>query len=150
MEKISTKDPQTLAGYEQAINNFENYCMEKTGTADHITSLKEYSETDLFEFLQAWINWNNSRAPRTVTNYFSRVKKYLHYRGIKLHPQDVKEELDFKRKMSEDLYGLSLEDIKTILNVLRYKHKVQFLVLLSCSNLSMLVEIQRDQFLNIL
>jgi len=29
MEKVSTKDPSTQAGYEQAINNFENFCMEK-------------------------------------------------------------------------------------------------------------------------
>jgi len=131
MEKITTKDPKTQAGYVQALNNFENYCMEKMGKADYVTDLKKYVETDLFEFLQAWINWNNSRAPRTVTNYFSRVKKYLHYRGIKLHPQDIKEELDFKRKMSEELYGLSLDDIQTVLKALRYKHKVQFICQLS-------------------
>ncbi|QLH02826.1 hypothetical protein C5F47_04290 [Nitrosopumilus cobalaminigenes] len=131
MAKMITRDPKTLEGYTHTLQNFENYCMEKTGKVDCIEDLKKFDETDLFEFLQGWINQNHDRAPRTVKNYFSQVKKYLHYRGIKLHPQDIKEELDFRRNMQEDLYGLSLEDIQTILKPLRYKHRVQFLCQLS-------------------
>lgn len=124
MEKMSTRDPKTLEGYIHTLNNFENYCMDGTGKIDCIEELKELEETDLFDFLQSWINRNNGRAPATVKNYFSQVKKYLHYRGIKLHPQDIKEELDFKRKMQEDLYALSLEDIHTIFETLKYKNRV--------------------------
>jgi len=131
MEKITSKDPKTQAGYEQAINNFENFCMEKYGKADFVSDIKGSEEQEIFDFLQAWINWNKSRAPRTVTNYFSRIKKYLHYRGIKLHQQDIKEELDFKNYIEEELYGLSLENIQTIFKTLRYKHRVQFLCQLS-------------------
>jgi len=131
MEKVSTKDPSTQAGYEQAINNFENFCMEKYGKADIIPELKTYDDDGVFDLLQSWINWNNSRSPRTVTNYFSRLKKYLHHRGIKLHPQDIKEELDFKNRIDEELYPLSLEDIQSIFKIMRYKHKVQFICQLS-------------------
>jgi len=131
MEKVSTKDPSTQAGYVQAINNFENFCMEKYGKTDLVSELKESDDDTIFEILQSWINWNNSRAPRTVTNYFSRLKKYLHYRGIKLHSQDIKEELDFKNFIEEELYPLSLEDIQLIMKSLDYKHRVLFLCQLS-------------------
>lgn len=131
MEKMSTRDPKTLEGYVHTLQNFENYCMERTGKPDCIEELKKLDESDIFEFLQGWINQNNDRAPRTVKNYFSQVKKYLHYRGVKLHPQDIKEELDFKRRMQEDLYALTLGDIQTIFKGLRYKHRVQFMCQLS-------------------
>ncbi len=31
MTKMTTKDPKTLRSYNMAINNFENFCMEKYG-----------------------------------------------------------------------------------------------------------------------
>lgn len=126
MDKIQTKDTKTQDGYKTALNNFENFCMEKYGHADCIEELKQHDNDDVFEFLQAWINWNIQRAPRTVLNWFSRIKKYLHYRGIKLHPQDVKENLEFQTPSQEELYPLSHDDIKTIIKEMRYKHKTQF------------------------
>ena len=91
MVKIESKDIGTQAGYKTALNNLENYCMEKYGKTDFVSELKEYDHDQLFDFLQAWINWNKGRNPRTVVNFFSRIKKYLHYRGIRLDPQDIKE-----------------------------------------------------------
>jgi len=46
MEKISIKDPKTQTSYKVALNNFENYCMEKYGVADYVEKLKEYAEDD--------------------------------------------------------------------------------------------------------
>jgi len=131
MDKISKKDPSTIAGYEQAINNFESFCAERHGKIDMIADLKEYHEDDVFLFLQSWINWNSTRSPRTIKNYFSRVKNYIHYRGIKLHPQDVKIELEFPTIPDDELYGLKLSDIQLIIGTLQYKHRVQFICQLS-------------------
>jgi len=33
MERMASKDPKTLRSYNMAINNFENFCMEKFGKA---------------------------------------------------------------------------------------------------------------------
>ena len=131
MEKISSKDPLTQRGYVIGLNNFDNFCMEKFGKADYISELKKCNDDQIYDCLQALINWNNSLAPRTVTNYFSKVKKYLHYRGIKLHPQDVKEELDFKSRIDEELYPLSIENIQAIFKAIPYNHKVALLCELS-------------------
>ncbi|KEQ57123.1 integrase family protein [Marine Group I thaumarchaeote SCGC RSA3] len=127
MEKIASKDQSTKESYRYVIENFENYCMEKTGNANYVLELKESSTEEIFDFLQAWINHNSRLSASTTRLYFSKLKKYLYHMGIKLHPQDIKEELSFKHSVQEDLYGLKLEDIQNIVKSLRYKHKVQFI-----------------------
>jgi len=42
MVKIASKDLGTQEGYKVALNNLENFCMEKYGKADFISQLKEY------------------------------------------------------------------------------------------------------------
>jgi len=131
MEKMITKDPKTLRSYKIAINNFENFCMEKYGKADFISKLKECDNDGLFDFLQSWINYNNKLAPSTSKIFFSRIKKYLYHRGIKLNAQDINEELEFRTQIYEERYGLTLDDIQTIIKNMRYKHKTQFICQLS-------------------
>ena len=129
--KIESKDPGTVRNYVTAINNLENFCMEQFGKVDYVAELKDFDNEEVFDFLQAWINWNSQISPRAVGNYFSRIKKYLHYRGIKLHPQDIKEELDFPNLIEEELYSMSLEDVQTIAKNMQYKQKTQFICQLS-------------------
>jgi len=131
MEKMTPKDPKTLRSYKMAINNFENFCMEKHGKADFVSILKSSDMEDVFDFLQSWINWNNKLAPSTTKVLFSRIKKYLYHRGIKLHQQDINEELEFRSQIVEERYGMSLDDIKTITKNMMYKHKTQFICQLS-------------------
>jgi len=131
MEKMTPKDPKTLRSYNMAINNFENFCMEKYGKADFISELKEYDNDALFDFLQSWINWNDKLAPSTIRILFSRIKKYLYHRGIKLHQQDINEELEFRSQIQEERYGLALDDIQTITKNMKYRHKTQFICQLS-------------------
>jgi len=127
MVKIASKDEGTQAGYKTALNNFENFCMEKYGKADYVSELKEYDNEKLYDFLQEWINWNKKRSPRTVINFFSRVKKYLYHRGIKLDLQDIKEELDFPNLIEEELYSITVDDMNSIFKEMQYKQKTQFL-----------------------
>jgi len=121
------KNIGTASNYKSAINNFENFCMEKHGQADLIEDLKDYSDIEILDFIQSWIDYNDRLNPSTVLNMFSRIKKYLHHRGIKLHPQDIKEELEFRRVIEEELYPLTLENIQSIIKEMRHKHKVQFI-----------------------
>ena len=131
MVKVSSKDIGTQAGYKVALNNLENFCLEKYAKADFIAELKERNTEQVFDFLQEWINWNKTRSPRTVKVLFSRIKKYLHYRGIKLDLQDIKEELDFPRIFDEELYPLTLDDIHRITAQMQYSQKTQFICQLS-------------------
>lgn len=131
MEKIASKDESTKQGYEYVIKNFDNFCMEKFGNADYVLELKNMKNEAIFDVLQNWINWNNVLSPSTMRLYFSKLKKYLYHMGIKLHSQDIKEELSFKHKIEEELYGLKLEDVQNIVKSFRYKQRVQFICQLS-------------------
>ena len=126
-EKVSNKDHKTIRGYKLAINNFENFCLEKHGKADMISVLKESENQDVYDFMQSWINWNNKLAPSSTIVLFSRLKKYLYHRGIKLDNQEVKEELEFRAIIQEERYGLTLDNIHTIIDAMQYRHKVQFI-----------------------
>lgn len=126
MKKVSNMNSGTEDNYNMALNNFENFCMEKFGKADIVDQLKENSDTEILGLLQDWINWNEKLNPVTVLNLFSRVKKYLHHRGIKLHPQDIKDELIFPRKLIKEFYPLSADNITTITNKMNDKLTCQF------------------------
>ena len=125
------KDTKTQRSYVISLNNLENFSLEKHAKSDCIPELKKATEEEVFDFLQAWINWNKKLSARTVKGYFSQVKRYLHYRGIKLHVEDIKAELDFKNVVNEELYPLSLEDIQTIFKEINYKAKVTFMCQMS-------------------
>jgi len=131
-DKISNQTAGSQHGIMMTIENFESFCMEKHGKANIIPDMKQFTEIeDVFDVLQAWINWNDSLSPSSVKIYFSRLKKYLHYMGIKLNDQDIKNELDFKHHVQEELYGLTLEDIQKIFKQLSYKNRVQFMCQMS-------------------
>lgn len=130
-ERISSQTLGSQEGFFIAIDNFEKYSMEKHGKVNIIPDLKRMDDESLYDILQDWVNWNRSRSPSTVKIYFSRLKKYLHYMGLKLHDQDIKNELDFRAIVDDELYGLTLDDIQKIFKQMRYKTKVQFICQLS-------------------
>lgn len=130
-DRISSQTSGSQDGCFIAIDNFEKYSMEKHGKVNIIPDLKQLDDESLYDVLQDWVNWNGSRSPSTVKIYFSRLKKYLHYMGLKLHDQDVKNELDFRAIISDELYGLTLDDIQKIFKQMRYKTRVQFICQMS-------------------
>lgn len=103
------RNPGTVSNYKSALNNFENFSMQKYGKADIIDDLKKHTDEEILDVLQAWINYNDNLNPATVLNMFSRIKKYLHHRGIKLHPQDIKEEIQFQERNAREQTEKELE-----------------------------------------
>ena len=138
--KISYQSKGSQKGVFLSIGNFENYCMQQYGKANIVPDMLESTELERFDTLQLWFNYMNETPtertdkpldPATVAMYFSRVKVYLHYMGIKLDTQDVKHELSFKRVSQEEKYGLTLDDINKILDGIYYPMKVQLTCQLS-------------------
>jgi len=129
--KLTSYSPKHREGILGSLRNFENFCMEKYGKPDIIDQLKEVDEDTLFENLQSWINWNSKLAPDSMNVYFSHVKKYLYYMGIKFTSEDVKNQLTFKHKVEENLYGLTVDNIQTIFRELSYFNKTLFTCQLS-------------------
>ena len=109
--KMQSQAKGSQEGNLIAIDNFEKFSMETYGKVNIIPDLLEATTNEVYDTLQKWINWNNSRVPSTIIIYFSRLRKYLHYMGVKLNSQDVRNELTFKHSVQEELYGFTLEDM---------------------------------------
>lgn len=130
-EKIASQAKGSQEGFWIAIDNFEKFSMEKYGKVNIIPDMLESTDEEVYDTLQAWINWNSNKAQSTTVIYFSRLKKYFRYFGLKLDPQDIKDELEFKHSVTEELYGMTLEDIQKIFSDFDYDTRVQYMCQLS-------------------
>jgi len=118
----------TRKNYESTIANWRNFCLEKYGKADIISDLiEDHTEEDHLTVLQEWIIFNKDLNANTVINSFSRLKMYLHYRGIKLNPIDIKQGLDFRRGMQEEKFPLTAENIQKITDKMKDSTRIQFI-----------------------
>ena len=110
-EKLATKSENTRKNFIFAAGNFNKFCLEKFDERNseeiiqEVMTLKgEEKELALYDVLQSWINWNLNRnaAPSAIHNSFSYFKNYLHYRGIKITSQDVRENLNLPKIVKEE------------------------------------------------
>jgi len=130
--KISKKAIKTQKGFKTAHNSFDRFCKQqyKSSGESIIDEMKIAEDEAVFDILQEWINWLDI-APGTIPIYFTHLRTYIHWRGIKLNPLDVKLELDFPRPEQEELHPLSLDEIKKLLDVANYKNRAMYLCMLS-------------------
>ncbi len=148
--KLALKSKNTQLVYKDAFINFTRFCNDKMNSdfESVISDLKIVDEETLYDTLQLWITYNvdgiqwddekkivkKERSPRslsTIRTWFSCVNNYLRYKGIKLDPRDVNDNLTFPKNIQEELYGLTVEDIKKILEPARFDKKIMFLCQLS-------------------
>ena len=122
LDKISVKSDATQRGFIFANKNF-------TDLVDFVDFLKE-SDDDKFELLQHSINKTNLNPP-SITTAFSHLTEFFYYMGFKYTPQDVKNNLNFPRKINEEKIPLTLEVLQKILEASPYYLKGQILTLLS-------------------
>jgi len=101
-----------------------------------------------FDILQEWINWMaKSLHARTIINYFSVVRQYLHYKGLKFHPLDIKQNLVFPKINEYEKYGLTLDDLKLIFDAVPYRRKMLYLTQLSSGmRIGELVQLRKEHF----
>lgn len=131
--KITHKAKGTQESYKTLLNKWEEFCLEKFNNKDIISELKLVEDDTLWDTLQNWINWNDSKGQMPQVNKFrfSLLKKYLHHRGIKILKEDIEENLDFPTVIEEEPYPLSLEEAQLIIENASYKKKVMYLCMLS-------------------
>ncbi len=133
--KLALKSKNTQLVYKDAFINFTRFCNDKMNSdfESVISDLKIVDEETLYDTLQLWITYNveGKRSLSTVKTWFSCVNNYLRYKGIKLDPRDVNDNLTFPKNIQQELYGLTVEDIKKILEPARFDKKIMFLCQLS-------------------
>ena len=125
LEHISVKAASTKSLFKAAYKSF-------AGIEDLIDSRP--SNEHVYDCLQSNINGLKARNmdPVTIKTYFNNVRQYLHYRGIKLDPIDIKQSLNFPKKYVEELRPLTTPVFQRILK--RCSHKREMLYLAQSSS----------------
>jgi len=110
---MQTKDPKTLVTYRITLDSFEGFLKD-----NNYTITQETAE----DIVQGYVNWfSKNHAPRTVSNYYSRIKKYLRHLGIHI------DEIELPAIPEKELYPLKLSDIHNIFQELSHKDITLFL-----------------------
>jgi site-specific recombinase XerD len=130
-KNIFNVSERTKQSYATALNNFENFCYQQTQDLEVIKKLKKIEDDELWSFLQNWIDSNSNLEPGSVKIFFSHIKKYLYFCGIKITNQEVNDNLKFVTANKKPLYLLTQKEIAQILNELSYRDKTLFLCQIS-------------------
>ena len=87
------------------------------------------NDEQVYDYLQARINAMQVRkmTPISIDTYFSHIKQYLHYRGIRLHQTDIKQCLNFPKKQVEEMRPLELDTFQKILKACSAKREMLYL-----------------------
>lgn len=139
-DKLSVKSKCTIKNNEFGLEVFLRFVKSRYVDRSLDDILQELSilkpedqERSIYDLLQVFVNFMNSEGynPRTIRGYFSIIKKYMVYRGFKIHNEDVKQNIDFPRIVEDEKYGLTKKDIIKILDSSNPKRKALYLTLLS-------------------
>ena len=87
------------------------------------------NDEQVYDYLQARINALQARGinPISISIYFSHIRQYLHYRGIRLHQADIRQCLNFPKKIVEELRPLEMDTFRKMLNACRAKSEMLYL-----------------------
>ena len=87
------------------------------------------NDEQVYDYLQARINALQARGinPISISIYFSNIRQYLHYRGIRLHQTDIRQCLNFPKKTVEELRPLELDTFRKILKACSAKSEMLYL-----------------------
>ena len=151
LERNSKRPINTQFALQKALHNFEKFCKARfdgRGLNEIVDELSLSDEETIFDTLQEWINWNDGKLyPTSLGTYFAYLKLFLYYKGIKLTPLDVKQNLVFPKQPEEELYPLSEDDIKKILDVAPYKRRGMYLAQLSSAmRIGEMVQLRKKHF----
>ena len=119
-EHIGVRADSTKSIFESAYKAF-------AGIEDLIDSRP--NDEQVYDCLQARINALQARkmSPVSIDTYFSHIKQYLHYRGIKLDSTDIRQCLNFPKKQVEELRPLKLDTFQKMLKACSAKREMLYL-----------------------
>lgn len=142
-EHISTKSQSHKVNARIAFDWFDKFCIgqfdgktEKTILADSLKQKYEDPQRhlkNLFNLLQDFINYLGieGQDPSTIRANFNLVKNYLNWYGFEIYSESVKSRLNFPKKIEEEAYPISLDDIKKILHESSAQRRALYLFLSS-------------------
>ena len=135
-ESIEVLDHKTVTQRKRILNKFSEFCKSKYDESSEqiIEELLKQKQTEMIinacGVLQFYINDLKKQGITVGTSkgYVSHVRSYLHYRGIKITPQDM-QQVNFPKEEKDEKYPLHKDEIKQILDNCKYNRKGLYLTL---------------------
>ncbi len=90
-------------------------------------------QQNLYNLLQDFIKYLESigHDPNTIRTNFNLAKNYLNWYGFEIYSESVKSRLKFPRKVEEEKYPLTVDDVKKIMDNSSESRKALYLFLTS-------------------
>ena len=133
--QIESLNHNTRAGIENTKQQFTNFCKEQGSSFDE--AIKEMKTTqnkkDVFKALQSFVNWLTKKgiSHSSIPIYFSHLRTILYYHDIPITDQERKKEIKYPKITEDEKHGLTIEEIKQLLESTNLKRKALYLMLLS-------------------
>jgi len=135
MSQIESLNHNTRAGIENTRKQFTNFCKEQGSSFEEaIEEMKiAQNKKDVFKALQSFINWLTKKgiAHSSIPIYFSHLRTILYYYDIPITDQERKKEIRYPKITEDEKHGLTIEEIKQLLESTNLKRKALYLMLLS-------------------
>jgi len=135
MSQIESLNHNTKAGIENTRKQFTNFCEEQGSSFEEaIEEMKiAQNKKDVFKALQSFINWLTKKgiAHSSIPIYFSHLRTILYYFDIPITDQERKKEIRYPKITEDEKHGLTIEEIKQLLESTNLKRKALYLMLLS-------------------
>jgi len=130
--QLATANPRTVRTTKYATKNLQEF-LEQNHSITLDEAVKEFADEQVFyDVMQSWINYNSKKmGAKTVKLYFALIKPFLIYKGLKFHPIDIKQNLKFPKVLHHEKPGITREEIKVLLDILKPRHKALVLCQLS-------------------
>jgi len=148
-DKKSASPNTTQRTQRASLDNFENFTQEKYKESIHSISENLAKETDIrvaCGVIQAWIRWSTEQnlAPNTIRTRFWFIKDFLYDQGIELTNLQVKKNIRFPKIAKEELYAVSNEELRKIVDIATPTKKSLFLTQSSCgARIGELVQVRK-------
>jgi len=126
--QLATANPRTVRTTKYAMKNFQAFLKKYHSITLDEAAVEFVDEQIFYDVTQAWINDNSKKMDaKTVKLYFALVKPFLNYKGLKFHPMDLKQNLKFPKVLYTEKHGITREEIKILLDILKPRHKAYVL-----------------------
>ena len=134
-DQIEALKENTRSGIENTKKQFSMFCEEQGSSLEEaIDEMKiTQNKQDVFKALQLFVNWLTKKgiSRSSIPVYFSHLRTFLYYHGIPITDQERKKEIKYPKITEDEKHGLTIDEIKQLLETAGRKKKILYLTLLS-------------------
>jgi len=133
--QIESLNDNTKAGIKNTQKQFSSFCEDQGSSFEEAIEEMKISQNkkDVFKALQSFVNWLTKKgiSHSSIPIYFSHLRTILYYHDIPITDQERKKEIKYPKISEDEKHGLTIEEIKQLLESTNLKRKALYLMLLS-------------------